>query len=143
MSAAGQVAAGIGCRKGCDVQDIVQAIERALAAAGRDARALQTLYAPEFKRDELGIARAAEHFGKPLKFLPLAALQAQAAYAHSASEHTLSRFGVPSIAETAALAGAAQGCTATSEGVARLLGPRQLEGGASCALALVIAESVT
>ena len=131
-------AAGIGCRKGCDVRDIVQAIGRALVAAGQRTCDLQALYAPDFKRNEPGLASAAEQLGKPLLFLPLAQLQAQAAHALSASEHTLSRFGVPSIAETAALAGATQLGAAK---VARLLVPRQLVGGASCALA--IAEVVT
>jgi cobalt-precorrin 5A hydrolase len=135
-------AGGIGCRKGCDARDIVQAIERALEAAGQAACDLHALYAPDFKREERGLALAAEQLGKPLVFLPLRQLQAQASHALSASAHTLSRFGVPSIAETAALAGAGAFDAATAAAfVARLLGPRQLVGGASCALA--IAEVVS
>jgi cobalt-precorrin 5A hydrolase len=133
-------AGGIGCRKGCDARDIVQAIARALEAAGQAACDLHALYAPDFKREERGLALAAEQLGKPLVFLPLQQLQAQASHALSASAHTLSRFGVPSIAETAALAGAFDAATAAAF-VARLLGPRQLVGGASCALA--IAEVVS
>lgn len=130
--------AGIGCRRGCDVREIVEALERALSAAGEHARDLQMLCAPEFKREERGLALAASHFARPLVFLPLSRLQAQSAFALSASQHTQRRFGVPSIAETAALAGALQ---LTAAERARLLGPRQLVGGASCALAR--AEVVT
>ncbi len=64
----------------------------------------------------------------PLTPLPLEALQAEAGRVLTRSEAVMARFGVPAIAEAAALAGAGAG--------GRLLGPRLAEGGATCAVAV-------
>ena len=73
------------------------------------------------------LAQAAAQLGLPLVHLRLEQLQAQAPKALSRSAHVERHFGLPGVAETAALAGAGAG--------ARLLGPRALAGGATCALA--------
>lgn len=125
------IAAGFGCRKGCDAQDIVGVFERALRSAGKTRSDVTGLFAPEFKRNERGLREAAALLGLPLSFLPLPELQAQSVNTATQSEHAHARAGVPSVAETAALAGAAQ---LTHEG-ARLLVARQIFGAATCALA--------
>ena len=127
------IAAGLGCKRGCSSGDVLLALEAALASAGRALSEVQALYAPEFKAEEPALSAAAQHLGKPLRLLPMADLQLQAAHALTHSEQVSARFGVPSIAETAALAGA---CT-RERSRASLLGPRQIAGGASCALAVI------
>jgi cobalt-precorrin 5A hydrolase len=133
--AAGPVAAGFGCRAGCPVEQLLAALEQALSAAGRHLAEVQALYTADFKQAEAALLRAAELSHKPLIALPLAQLRAQSGRASSCSAHTLERFGVPSVAETAALAGASALGSPTPGALPRLLGPRQLSGGASCALA--------
>jgi cobalt-precorrin 5A hydrolase len=124
------IAAGLGCRSGCLRDDVLRALDAALAASGRAHDALSALYAPEEKRDEPGLWSAAAQLGKPLVLLPRAALLLHGAAAISHSPLALEHYGVPSVAETAALAGAAL------HGRPRLLGPRQVAGTATCALAI-------
>ena len=132
------IAGGVGCKQGCAEREIVRALELALAAAARSLPDVIALYAPEWKRDEPGLARAAEQLGKCLVLLPLAELQTQAHAALSDSEQVARRFGLPSVAETAALAGALT--FAPARHTPRLLGPRQIAGGAACALAEFVLE---
>jgi len=124
------IAAGVGCRGGCTRQDIAAALELALTRAGRTLPEVSALYAPDFKSGERGLAELAAALAIPLVLLPNAALQAQSAAVLTRSARVERSFGVPSIAETAALAGAAR-----SGGAARLLGPRVVFGAATCALA--------
>jgi cobalt-precorrin 5A hydrolase len=127
------IAAGLGCRAGCPVEHVLAALEQALAAAGCLLHELDGLYTAQFKDEEPALLLAAARLGKPLLALPLTELQAQNARALSCSAHNLERFGVPSIAETAALAGAARAASASQP---RLLGTRSIAGSATCALAI-------
>jgi cobalt-precorrin 5A hydrolase len=129
------IAAGLGCRKGCASADLVRALETALASVGRALSDVSALYAPEFKAEESALVEIARQLGKPLVLLGMDALQLQAAHALTQSAQVAVRFGIPSIAETAALAGA---CALADSTAVRptLLGPRQIAGGASCALAV-------
>jgi cobalt-precorrin 5A hydrolase len=134
------IAAGLGCRKGCVGADLVRALEAALASAHRALSDVHALYAPDFKVDENGLVELAHQLGKPLVLLPMHDLQLQAANVLTQSAQVADRFGVPSIAETAALAGAC--ALADSAAVRpRLLGPRHIAGGASCALAVAFGDS--
>jgi cobalt-precorrin 5A hydrolase len=130
------IAAGLGCRKGCAGTDLLRALEAALANAGRALHEVHALYVPEFKADELALSQLANELGKPLILLRMEALQLQAARALTQSEQVKIRFGVPSIAETAALAGACVLDPTPSQKIPQLLGPRQIAGDASCALAV-------
>jgi cobalt-precorrin 5A hydrolase len=130
------IAAGLGCRKGCASADLVLALESALARAGRALHEVHSLYAPEFKADEGALTEIARQLGKPLVLLCMEQLQLQAAHALTQSESVAVRFGLPSIAETAALAGACVLGRTPPGATAQLLGPRQIAGGASCALAI-------
>lgn len=127
------IAAGIGCRAGCSAADVLAALERALAAARRDRREVQALFAPEARRAEPGLQAAAAQLSRLVVALPREALLRHAGAAITASEHALRHYGVGSVAEAAALAGAAR----LGAGGGRLLGPRSIAGGATCALALV------
>jgi cobalt-precorrin 5A hydrolase len=126
------IAAGIGCRGGCSAADVLTALERALAAAKRSADEVHALFAPDSKRDEPGLSAAAARLGKPLRLLSRDQLQQHGSAVLTKSEHALRHYGVGSVAEAAALAGAS---LATS---ARLLCPRAVAGEATCALAVAL-----
>ena len=128
------IAAGLGCKTGCAVDDIVAAVTRALVCAGKDLTEVHAFYAPDFKQGETSLRSAASRLNKRLVLLPMIALEAQAHAALSSSARVAERFGLPSVAETAALAGAVEQTGA--RGSARLLGPRSTAGGATCALAI-------
>jgi cobalt-precorrin 5A hydrolase len=120
------IAVGLGCRKGCAGEAIAALVQRALAAAHcNDAPA--TLFTLAGKRNEPGLAAAAQELRMPLVFLEVEILQQASGRAATRSERVLRLFGLPSIAETAALAGAGPASV--------LLLPRISEGGASCAIA--------
>lgn len=132
-AARGRIAVGVGCRAGCGPEQVIELLHQALAAQGRTLAEVQALHTADFKRAEPGLQAAAARLQKPLIAFTLEQLRAHAAGALSQSEHTLQRFGVPSIAETAALAGAA--AQVGSQRPPRLLGARQSSRAASCALA--------
>lgn len=121
------LAIGIGCRSGCPAQTIVALVRRVMAQAGEDG--IAALFTAVEKRSEAGIAAAAAELGLPLVYLPRAALEAAAPAAETRSERVVALFGVPSLAETAALAGAGHG--------AALVVRRVSEGGATCAAARI------
>ena len=133
------IAAGIGCRAGCSVEQVVLALTQALAAAGRTIDEVRALYTAEFKATEAGLLRAAELLDKPLVALPLEQLKAHASATLTASARISGLFGLPSVAETAALAGASG--FAHRGARSRLLGPRHVSGDAACALAIAVCSS--
>ncbi len=119
------LAIGVGCRSGCPAEAIAELVERALSAT--DESGAQALFTSVDKQSERGIAAAALRLALPLVYLPRAALEAAAPGAQTHSERVVALFGVPSVAETAALAGAGPGAT--------LIVPRMAAGGATCAIA--------
>jgi cobalt-precorrin 5A hydrolase len=84
------------------------------------------------KAGEPGLVEAARLIGAPLTPLPLEALKAEASRILTPSKPAQARFGAPSVAEAAALAGAGAG--------GRLLGARLAVDGATCAIALSAAR---
>jgi cobalt-precorrin 5A hydrolase len=121
------IVAGIGCRKGAEAGAIEAAIAAALARCGLAAQSLSFIATSAAKRDEGGIAAAASALGVPLVVVPQTALEAAGERTTTKSERVLSRTGVPSLAEAAALAAAGP--------TARLIAPRVAVGPATCALA--------
>jgi cobalt-precorrin 5A hydrolase len=124
------IVAGFGCRAGCSPADLLAAFELALAGAGRASHEVYALSAPDSKRAEPGLQAVAAQLGKTLVVLSAAALQRHAGRTLTSSQHALRHYGVGSVAEAAALAGAA-----LHAGTAHLLGPRCIAGAATCALA--------
>jgi cobalt-precorrin 5A hydrolase len=127
------IAVGLGCRTGCAAGAVLELLEQALLACGCRLEDIAALYTADFKSGELGLRQAAERLSRPLVLLSLTQLQAQAAGTLTCSAQSLERFGLPSIAETAALAGALQ--LQGSGARPRLLAPRRVAGSATCALA--------
>jgi cobalt-precorrin 5A hydrolase len=132
------IAAGIGCRSNCVPADIEAAVRGAVAANGLRLADVRALYSAEFKANEPGLRRAADALDKPLVLLPAAALAEQAGGAATRSPEVLARFELPSVAETAALAGAFE--LGQRRSPVRLLAPRLVAGAATCALARVEAQ---
>jgi cobalt-precorrin 5A hydrolase len=125
------IVAGFGCRRGCAPGDLQTALERALLHSRVSLAELHGLFAPDSKVHESAILELAKQLHKPLCFLPRERLLAQSARTLTHSAHSLEHYGVPSVAETAALAGA----QTFSSAKPRLLAARQVAGGATCALA--------
>jgi len=125
------VAVGIGCRKRSARADIVALVRSTLADCATPPAA-HRLFTLVDKRGDGELAAAAALLGLELVFLSHEALAAQAPRCLTASPAAQRRFGLPSIAEAAALAGVGAG--------ARLVGPRRIGKGVTCALALVDAE---
>jgi cobalt-precorrin 5A hydrolase len=148
--------AGIGCRAGVSGEQVEAAIAAALAALhvaatadepartapgpAAEAAGLTAIAAPAAKAHEPGIQSAAAARGVPL----LAIAQSDLAAANSAtvtrSAQSMAAMNVHSVAEAAALAGAATLANATlptiqSNMTPRLLQPRVAVGPVTCALA--------
>ncbi len=120
------IVAGIGCRKGAQAADVAAVIAAALTRAGLAPTQLVLIATSALKGGEPGIAAAAAAIGVPLILVPQADLEAAGARTVTTSERVIALFGVPSVAEAAALAAGGP--------AARLIAPRTAVGPATCAL---------
>jgi precorrin-6Y C5,15-methyltransferase (decarboxylating) len=123
-SAGPLLAIGVGCKSGVSADSVMALIETACAQIEGKATAL---YTAEEKHAEPALAEAALRLDLPLHYLTRAALKQAAPRAMTKSPRVLALFGVPSIAETAALAGAGPN--------SRLMLPRIAANGVTCAIA--------
>jgi len=119
------VAVGIGCRKNCPAGVIETLVRQALNRVPHAAPL--GLFTLVDKQGEAGIAEAAGLMGLELTYLAREALRARAEDVQTYSPSAESLFGVPSVAEAAALAGAGPASV--------LIVPRIAAGGATCAIA--------
>ncbi len=120
------IAIGVGCRKGCPAEEIVALVREAVAALPADAKP-GGVFSIEEKRGEAGLAEAAARLDLPLGFFDASQLTSFAAAAETVSPRIERMHGLPSVAETAALAGAGDGAV--------LLVPRRASARATCAIA--------
>jgi cobalt-precorrin 5A hydrolase len=120
-----KVAIGIGCRKDCATETIVALVRDALSRL--PGMAVTGLFTIVDKYGEEGLVAAAGRLDLPLQFLPRDALRVQRSAVLTRSDAAERQFGVPSVAEAAALAGAGPGAT--------LILARISNGGATCAAA--------
>jgi cobalt-precorrin 5A hydrolase len=121
------IVAGFGCRKGISVAEIEAALAAALERHGIARDAVAALAAPAIKGGEPALSTMAAELGLPLVLVPPRTLEAAADRAVTRSERVVALMGVPSAAETAALAAAGP--------AGRLIGPRIAVGPVTCALA--------
>lgn len=121
------IAIGIGCRAGASAANIASLVQRTLDEARLD-RESAKLFTVDTKRDEVGVLKASRLLAMPVVFLSREALAARAADAVTRSERVEALYDVPSIAETAALAGAGSG--------SRLVVSRVSAGAVTCAIAI-------
>lgn len=121
------IAIGVGCRRFTPAAAIEALVRQAMGQVG--AAGAAALFSIEDKADELGLIEAADHLGLPLTFLGRDVLRAQADRVSTRSARAEAAFGVPCVAEAAALAGAGANASLI---VARIAG-----GGVTCAIATV------
>ena len=119
------IASGLGCRTGVSGEVIASLVRQALARIEQTGAA--ALFTVDAKRDEAGMAHAAQALTMPLHFLTQEALAVVADLAQTRSPRVEALFGVPSVAETAALAGAGAGAV--------LILPRIARDNVTCAIA--------
>ena len=119
------VAIGIGCRKNCPA-DAIEALARQALGRAPDAAPFG-LFTLVDKQAEPGLIEAAGRLGLELTYLSRDALKARAEDVRTPSQRAESLFGVPSVAEAAALAGAGPASV--------LIVPRIAANGATCAIA--------
>jgi cobalt-precorrin 5A hydrolase len=117
--------AGIGCRKGAPDDMIEAAIKAALTDAGIEH--VDAIAVARVKENESAIARVAARLGLPLLIIETEALACAADRTLTRSARVEALFGIPSMAEAAALASIGPS--------ARLLRPRTAVGHATCAIA--------
>jgi cobalt-precorrin 5A hydrolase len=121
------IVAGIGCRKGASADEIDAAMNAALAQAGFAADELGLIATSDGKDNELGIVEAAARRGVELVLVRPGDLEAAGPRTESFSPRVNEMFGIPSVAEAAALAAGGPD--------ARLIVPRVAVGPATCAIA--------
>ena len=120
-----RLAIGVGCRRGCSANVIETLVRDALKRAPVAERL--GLFTILDKSGEAGLIEAAGRLGLNLVLLTREVLREQAAFLGTRSARTESLFGVPSVAEAAALAGAGTDSV--------LIVPRIAGQGATCAIA--------
>lgn len=121
------IVAGIGCRAGCDGDEIVALIGEAVAKAGIASCRFTALAVPVFKANEPGPRQAAERLGLPLLPVEETAMRDAEPRCPTRSHRALDATGFSSVAEAAALAAAGVG--------GRLILARISSARATCALA--------
>jgi len=119
------IAIGIGCKSGITSSEVVALVEDGLSRI--ENQTITGLFTVATKAHESALAEAAATLSVPLLFLPEAALKNVACRTETRSERVVALFGVPSIAETAALVGAGEGSTLILSRISR--------GGVTCAIA--------
>lgn len=120
------IAIGLGCRKNCSGEEIAALVRGALAKV--EATGDAGLFTVIDKQNESGLHEAAVLLDMPLTFLPREALAAQMEHVQTKSLKAERLYGLASISEAAALAGAGAG--------AKLILPRIASANATCAIAV-------
>jgi cobalt-precorrin 5A hydrolase len=118
------IAIGVGCRRGTHAAAIEFLVRQALSQV---ATCQPALFSIEDKAGEPGLIEAAQRLNLTLTFLTRDALRAQAPDVQTRSPRAEAEFGVSSVAEAAALAGAGAH--------AALIVPRIARQGVTCAIA--------
>ncbi|WP_315705542.1 MULTISPECIES: cobalamin biosynthesis protein [unclassified Bradyrhizobium] len=121
------IALGIGCRRNASADDIERLIAEALTMAALQAESIGVVATERAKAEEPGIIEAARRLGRPLIGIVASELGRVSHSAVTNSDRVQHLKGVPSVAETAALAAAGAH--------ARLILPRIANARATCALA--------
>jgi cobalt-precorrin 5A hydrolase len=129
------IALGIGCRRNAPTEDIEAVIAEALGAASLSVAAIGIIATEHDKTAEPGLIEAARRLGRPLVGIVASELAKMSDLVVTRSERVQRLKGVPSVAETAALAAIGRG--------GRLILPRIANATATCALASDDAEKAT
>jgi cobalt-precorrin 5A hydrolase len=120
--------AGFGINVCATAEDLDGALAAALAAAGCQPAAITRVAVPAAKGTDPRLAVLARRLGCMAEPIPLDMMRLAAGGCATGSERTLALYGVGSVAEAVALALAGR--------EARLIAPRHVVGGATCAIAV-------
>jgi cobalt-precorrin 5A hydrolase len=120
--------AGLGCRAGATAESVAEAFAAALERFGVARADVDALATESAKSREAGLLAFSAALGLPLIFVGASEMRAAAAGTVTTSERVIALKGVPSVAETVALAAAGR--------AARLLGPRVATATVTCAIAV-------
>lgn len=122
------IVAGIGCRRGASAKSIEDVLRVALLQGGLARQRLDALATLSDKGDEPGLREIAERWALTLILPRMSDLVSAAEHTATVSPYSLAAKGLPSVAETVALAAAGRS--------ARLLVPRVATKEATCAIAV-------
>jgi len=122
---------GLGCRRGCQVEEIQALLERSLKQAGIALNTIRALASIELKQHEPGLLQLAQQLQLPFRVFSAQQLSVHAAQLSHRSNLSLAHTGCYGVAESAALA-LADHLTGQP---ARLLITRQTSAGATFAVA--------
>jgi cobalt-precorrin 5A hydrolase len=100
--AARTIIVGVGCRQGCNAQNIVEAVGFALGQAEVGARDVRFLASADIKRHEKGLIQAAADLGMPLRFIPSDEIRA-CTRDFDETPLAMKKVNLPAVAEPAAL----------------------------------------
>ena len=126
------VVAGLGCRRGCSLAELLQLLQRTLAEYDLQTSDLMALASSTHKRDEPALLQLAEHLQCPLLLLPAEQLTRYHARLSSTSSAALRATGSASVAEASALAQA----EVLGDAPAQLLASKRKSAQATVALAV-------
>ena len=129
------IAIGIGCRKGCSGDALIRLVSQALAEWPQHLpeHGVRKMFTIDDKRDEAGIRQAADLLGIELVLLSRELLNAVMPRTQTYSARAQELFGVASVAEASALAGAGDDAV--------LVVPRISSDVATCAIAAHLPDS--
>jgi cobalt-precorrin 5A hydrolase len=97
-----KIVVGVGCRRGASAEEIVHAIKRALHQLEMKPEDVRVIASVELKKNEAGLADAAEQLGIPLQFFrPEEIAEVDAEYTRSAL--VKEKIGVEGVCEPCAL----------------------------------------
>jgi cobalt-precorrin 5A hydrolase len=119
------IAIGIGCRRGAAKEAIVEIVQQVLSRLDLKDQVVE-LFSIEDKHDEAGLVTAAAELCLPIEFLSRAVLRHVEDGIATRSPKAEAEFGLTSVSEAAALAGAGRN--------AELLVPRIANHGVTCAV---------
>lgn len=122
---------GLGCRRDCPAQLLLELVQRNLTEYGFDIQAVTAIATIDLKGQEPGLLELAEHLGIPLVLPDLARLLPYESQLTRRSQLAYQQTGCYGVAESAALAVATQ----LGSAPARLLIERQKSPQATFALA--------
>jgi precorrin-4/cobalt-precorrin-4 C11-methyltransferase len=121
--------AGIGCRRGVNKAEILDALAQVMDKAGLAPGSLAALASIDLKADEPGLVEAARELGLPLEFFSAAELDAIPT--PNPSKRVREKIGVKSVCEAASLRAASRTGQKT-----RLIAPKTIIGKVTVAICL-------
>ncbi|WP_297117659.1 precorrin-3B C(17)-methyltransferase [Thalassospira sp.] len=132
------LALGVGCERGCPVDDLYDLVMETLAGQCLSPKAIACVSSIDLKADEAAVHELANRLGVPARFFDAATLEAEADRLVSPSDVVFAETGCHGVAEGAAMA------TVGANG--KLIVPKHKTKKSTCAIALsqddIIAENI-